>query len=296
MKSSNSSPGDEPAHDPLPARALELHAGRGGAVGEQLDLGVGARNADHPTDDAVVREHRLVAVRGAGADVEHQGAQPGAVVGVHDLGDPQGGGVAALEGEGLREPFDLLLEALHAQLATAQLEQLRAQPPVLRREIVAGGAGLRGPSRGRASSHRRRERRVPDCAARRPRAGSRRRPGPAPAPRAGRAGRPAGRREECGRDPVSRSRRDSEEATRGGTSRSALCRVAIIGPVLCTLSISGSRPCAADACLRGRGRCPEPRRPAGPRPERRAGRSRRGCARRAPAAARRRPTGRFPCP
>ncbi len=69
--------GGRSAHHPLAARALQLDSGRGGAVGQQLHLGVGARHPDDPPDEAVVREHRLVAMGRSGTDVEHQGAQPG---------------------------------------------------------------------------------------------------------------------------------------------------------------------------------------------------------------------------
>ena len=283
-------------HHPLPARALQLDSGGGGAVGEQLDFGVGARNADHPPDEAVVRKHRLVAMRRAGADVEHQGAQPGAVVGVHDLGDPQGGRVAALEGEGPRQPFDLLLEALHAQFAAPQLEELLAQPPVLRREVVPAAQALAG----RRDSLRARV----DSAGERPETAQR---GALEEVRGAALVRLLRRDEEeladqqDGEEEADAARAHDrggipEEAARVETSRAAHSCVSIIGPSLFTLSISGSRPSAAGACPRGRGRCPEPRRPAGLPPGRPAGRSRPGCARRAPAAGRRRPTARFPCP
>jgi hypothetical protein len=65
----------------------------------------------------------------------------------------------ALEGESLRQALDLLLQALHAQLAAAQLQDLLPQAPVLGREVVAATEPLarrREPLRTRV--HRARER------------------------------------------------------------------------------------------------------------------------------------------
>ena len=48
------------AHHPLAAGAQDHAADAGGAVGDELDLGVGAGDGDHPAHQAVGREHRLV--------------------------------------------------------------------------------------------------------------------------------------------------------------------------------------------------------------------------------------------
>ncbi len=55
---------------------------------------------------------------------------------MHHLGDLQRRRMTALKRERSRQALDLLLQAFHAQLATAQLEDLLAQSAVLLRQVV----------------------------------------------------------------------------------------------------------------------------------------------------------------
>src|SRR5215218_4339738 len=119
------------AHHPLAAGAQDHAPDSGGAVGDQLHLGVGAGDVDHPADEAVAGEHRLIVPRLHLAGIEDQGAQPGGVVGVDDVDRPDAPGGRGGVAHGVPQTDQLPLDVGQPQQAQAQVLGLPPQLPVL---------------------------------------------------------------------------------------------------------------------------------------------------------------------
>ena len=148
------------AHDALPPRALDHRAHAGGAIGDQLHLGVRALGQDDAADQPVGRAHRA-AGNGLTPGHEHeQRLQPRGVVDVDHVGEAhltlEGSAVA----ERVGEPLHLLVERLQPLLLHAQIGDLalEARHLVAQRLVrLEAGAGVPGEVEGAVdrSRHRR---------------------------------------------------------------------------------------------------------------------------------------------
>src|SRR6185436_5032289 len=119
------------AHDPLPAGAQDHGAHAGGAVGDELHLGVGARRGHHPAHQAVGGEHRLVDPRRGVAGIDQQRAQPRGVVHVDDVRGADAADRGREMAHRLPEAAGLALHVVELEKTQLQVLHLAAQPPVL---------------------------------------------------------------------------------------------------------------------------------------------------------------------